>query len=799
MQFDVLTPSNFRCRPLSARLLPLLAAAGLLAACQSATWRSDGAPTSGALQPPPADVSQIEGAPYFTAAPAPQPAASSDADLALQPILIRGNDHMANASGRNAHVSGPDVNLNFENAPVSEVVKVLLSELLHADYVIHPPLEGTVTLSTREKVSADRAMFLLEQALQANGIVIARDARGTWHVGRTEALRGIVSSPEIISTGSSATDLPPGWGTIVISPQYLGAGEMANILRPLAGDDAIVRVDSVRNLLVMRGTRAEAEGWMDIVRTFDVNLMRGMSVGVFPLRYSTAADVEAALQLLSGSMPATVAAGTAAARPGAVPVRPTAATAAARTASRPTAATARGAAAGMAVGSGAALGERSPLFGALRIFSIERINALLVISPRAAYLDEMRYWIEQFDRPGSNSAEPQLFVYKVQNGSADHLAALLNGIYGGTTTTTTGGSGVAPSLDTASNFSSSFASRYSSGFGSSSGLGNMGNLGNTTASRNTGPTVTTSTLKDDVRVMADRINNTLLIHASAAEYSRIEAILRRLDVQRAQVLLEASIVEVTLSDGLEYGLQWAFRNGVRGNHQGVGLLGTLAGQPGTQVTPGGSSTFTYTISNAAGNISAVLSALASRSLIRIISSPSLMVLDNHTAAIQVGNQEPISTGSVVNTSSNYTSSSIQYKDTGVMLGVTPSVSAGGLVTLDINQIVSNLGGTSIVGGEEYPTFMQRQIASKVAVRSGETIVLGGLIRDEASRRKSGLPVLSSIPVVGGLFGTHTNSDSRTELLVIITPRVLRSDEDARAVSRELRERMRGLMLEPMQP
>lgn len=172
-----------------------------------------------------------------------------------------------------------------------------------------------------------------------------------------------------------------------------------------------------------------------------------------------------------------------------------------------------------------------------------------------------------------------------------------------------------------------------------------------------------------------------------------------------------------------------------------------------------------------------------------------MVLDNHTAAIQVGNQQPVSVGSTIfnpGTTGVSTSTSIQYKDTGVMLGVTPSVSAGDLVTLDINQMLTDLDVNGPTATDGYPTFMQRQINSKVAVRSGDTLVLGGLIKDSSSSGKSGVPLLSSLPVVGALFGTHSNNANRTELLVILTPRVLRSDDDARAISRELRDRMRGL-------
>ncbi len=491
---------------------------------------------------------------------------------------------------------------------------------------------------------------------------------------------------------------------------------------------------------------------------------------------------------------------------------------------------------------GNALGEGNPLFGALRVMPIERINAVMVVTPRAAYLDEVRYWIEQFDRPNLNSAEPQLFVYKVQNGSSTHLAELLNGIYGGGVIQqqgATGATGIAPGLNgvvgSSTNVNNSFASQYGTnrnnlgsmstgglggglgsnlgtGFGGGFGAGgalNAGGLGGGmgTQQAQQGPNVVTTMLGQSVRVMADRINNTLLIHATPAEYDRISSTLKRLDIQRAQVLIEASIVEVTLGDELRYGLQWAFKGGIDGRG-GLGALNnsssvsTIAGaaiDAATGNIAGAAQGFSYTLRGAGGNITAVLNALASKSLLKVISSPSLMVLDNHTAAIQVGNQQPVSTGTTVinpSTSGAYTTNSIQYKDTGVMLGVTPSVSAGDLVTLDINQMLTDLDtvGQSATAG--YPAFMQRQINSKVAVRSGETLVLGGLIKDSAGSGKSGIPILSSLPVVGALFGTHTNNANRTELLVIITPRVLRSDDDARAISRELRDRMKGLTLDP---
>ncbi|MEI2745393.1 MAG: type II secretion system secretin GspD [Ottowia sp.] len=790
-------------------LLLVLALAGLLASCASTDAAPGGAPT---VPPAPAPASGSLAAPVST------PAAAAGADTgtaATEPLLIRGNDRVVAPPpiAANAPARGASTSLKFESAPVAEVVRVMLGDLLKVDYVVHPPLAGTITLTTRQTVSPDRALLLLEAALQANGTVMARDSRGTYHVGAPESLKGIVSAPVLAEPGKP---LPPGYGSVIIPLEYLGAAEMANILRPMVSSDAIVRVDSLRNLLVMRGTRAEAEGWLDLVRTFDVNLLRGMSVGVFPLKHTSAAEVDAALRLLSGgttagaagaSAVAGAAAGTAARAPAAAPARPGAATAP-----------------GAGQPAPASLGEASPLFGALRVIPIERINAVLVVTPRAAYLEEARYWIEQFDRPNLNSAEPQLFVYKVQNGSADHLAELLNGIYGGTAQQPgfSGATGIAPGLTGVAgatpNVNSSFASRFGAnrntslgstgglgasssslgGLGGQGGIGGVGGIGGAAGRQAQAPGVVTATLGDNVRVMADRINNTLLIHAVPAEYERIAATLKRLDVQRAQILIEASIVEVTLGDGLEYGLQWTFNGGVGDGRSGRGVIGAAAsggtlGADGSTAA-GISNAFTYTLRNAAGNISAVLSALANKSLVKVMSSPSLMVLDNHTAAIQVGSQQPVNTGTTISGTSSITTTNIQYKDTGVMLGVTPSVSAGDLVTLDIDQIVTDLGADSTSAQTSgYPTFLQRQINSKVAVRSGETLVLGGLIKDSASSSKGGVPLLSSIPVVGALFGRHKNTADRTELLVILTPRVLRSDEDARAVSRELRDRMQGLM------
>jgi general secretion pathway protein D len=200
--------------------------------------------------------------------------------------------------------------------------------------------------------------------------------------------------------------------------------------------------------------------------------------------------------------------------------------------------------------------------------------------------------------------------------------------------------------------------------------------------------------------------------------------------------------------------------------------------------------FSYSIFNGSGQLRVLLNLLARKSLLNVISSPSVMVLDNHTAHIQVGDQQPIRS-STSTTDGGVVTSSIQYRDTGVLLSVTPSVNAGGMVSMTIEQEVTDVGDVD-TGATDQRTFLQRKISSRVAVRSGETVVLGGLIRDNTTNGKAGLPVLHDVPLFGHLFGSTKKEQVRTELLVMLTPRVMQNDAELQQVGLEMRQRMQGL-------
>ncbi|QIL43012.1 type II secretion system secretin GspD [Acidovorax sp. HDW3] len=773
-----------------------------LAACAAP---ADKSATPAEASPPPIVV---KAAPE--PAPAPQqpasPAAAKEGavdtgvpnkqESRLEPRIIKGDDQVIAPPRNVPSLEGPASAFKFEDAPISEVVHVMMRDILKVGYELHHPVAGSITLDTRVPVTPDNAVAMLESALLANGLILVRDTRGVFHVGKPDVLRNIGTSVRQPYKGG----LPPGYGAIVVPLQYIGASEMATILKPLMPTEALVRVDNVRNLLVLAGTRVQAEGWLDLVNTFDVNMLKGMSVGVFPLKHASIAEVEAALQLLGSASGAGSAAG--------------GAPAVARTgAAQPAGAVTPAPAASPVV---AIDGDSFPLRGALRILPIARINSILVVTPRAAYLEEARRWIEKLDQPSDNGADPQLHIYKVENGNAKHLAGVLAGIFGGTAAGGTQPTGVAPGLNSAAsntfgqfgnNFGGNWGNNSGGTFGTSAGnsFGRLNSGGGGLASQNrqglggtagfpAGTTATPIVANiGSVRVMADELNNSILVWSTRAEFLKIESTLKRLDLPPTQVLIDASIIEVTLNDSLQYGLQWAFSGGTGGGRTGIGQLSTGSNNPNNSgsLNVAAGSGFSYSLINSAGNVRVVLNALASQDLLKVISSPSLMVLDNHTATMAVGDQVPVLTSTTdILTTTGAVTSTVQYRDTGVSLAVTPSVNSGNLVTMQIDQTMTDQSAS--VGANNQPIFLQRQIGSKVAVRSGETIVLGGLIKDNRTSGKAGVPVLKDVPLLGNLFSNTNDTGKRTELLVVITPKVVRTDPEIREVSEELRDRLKGL-------
>lgn len=658
--------------------------------------------------------------------------------------IIKGSGVLLKPPAPPKELAGGTTSLNFEAADVRDIAKTVLAEILKENYIVDPKVGGTISFRTVRPLPQEALLPTLETVLRMNGIVMIKE-NGIFKIMPAASARGSLS-PRL--SGAAL----PGFTLQVVPLKYVGAREMAKILEAIASDPAAVKTDEIRNLLIVSGTQNEIQHMLDTVEMFDVDWLSGMSVGLFILQSADVKTVDAELNKILGDK------------------------------------------------------ATNPLAGALRVIPLERLNGFVIITPQPHYLEQAKLWLERLDRAGGTGGA-RLHVYKVQNGKAEHLADLLNQTFGrgqatpSRTTTPTLAPGLAgteirssstPGISGFGTMGSGTAGLGTGGFGTV-GVGGS-TFGGTTAGTTTRPggapmpaIGTTLSITDEsgspaseVRVVADRENNALLILANAAGHEKIEAALKKLDSAPRQVLIEVMIAEVTLTDELKYGVEWALTSGNRKSFQldlGAAGIGKL--------TPG----FSYALANATGTgIKAVLNALATNDKINVLSSPHVMVADNQTAKIQVGDSVPIQGQQTITTGGAAVVSSVQYLDTGIILSVTPRINASGLVNLDIAQEFSIPGAINTALSNS-PTISKRATKTQVTVQSGETMVLGGLISEKSTIGSGGLPFLSSLPLVGGLFGTTDRLTTKTELIVLITPRVAHNVAQAKAVSDELQRRM----------
>jgi general secretion pathway protein D len=658
--------------------------------------------------------------------------------------------------------TGPDVTLDFAGVDVRDVARSVLGGLLHVSYVVDPAVQGSITLQTGQPIPRARVLPTLADALQASGVALVQ------HDGIYQ-LVPIASAPREATLGAGGGSA--GYVTRAVTPQYVAAADLQRVLEPLLPPGTTAQADPSRNLLIVTGTQDSVADILRDVSAFDVDYLRGMSFALLPLRNAQARDVAKEVTTLLGT-------------------------------------------------------GRGALGGLVSVSAIERLNAVLVTAMQPSYIARVRTWVDRLDRGGTGT-DQQLYVYRVQNGRAADLATVLRralGLESSAGSAAAGGGSAGPGGG---------PSRLSDTSGGSTGVSSSSNaLGRApavlldalpgataqsgpptlagqatpaqaqaapTASVPTGGGAQADTDQSGIRITADEINNALVIAATPDEYAHIAAALQKLDITPLQVAIDATIAEVDLTNQLSYGLQYYIQSGdfraVLSNPS------TAASTAATTATTTGNSPisvfqgFSYipglnlAVTGSSGS-AVILQALSQLTRVQVLSSPNLLVLNNQPARIQVGDQVPIATASAVSTVTTGAPvvNSIEYRDTGVILGITPRVNASGLVLLDISEEVSNANNTT-TSTISSPTISQRRVTSSIAVSDGQTIALGGLIQDSRSKGKNGVPFLQDVPVLGWLFGTHSDSLTRTELIVLITPHVVRSGDDARAVTDELQRKV----------
>ena len=743
----------------------ILAAIVLLAGC-AATYRPDRGAESASL--PSGPLKSVATASDSTTGPkGPLPEGTETTKVFRGTgVLVKGQQSGGTLPGAapGAVASGPSVTLNFEGAELREVIRNILTDILGESYTIDPAVGGTVTIRTTSGIPREALPATLEMILRSNGATMIKEGTIWKVVPAATAVRGNIT-PQL---GNSSRALTPGYGVQIVPLKYVGVRQMMAILEPFQKDATTIRADDLRNLLIISGTELELRHMLETIDMFDVNWLAGMSFGLFTLQ---SADVKTVVTELDKAMgPA----------------------------------------------------DKSPLAGILRIIPIERMNALLIVTPQPQYLEEAKRWIERLDK-GDVGGGVRFYVYQVQNSRAERIGPLLQQAFTGRTTqqTTAGPPTLAPGTPAGTIVSPpSFQAQPSSAVpvppqpqttivqqqGTQPTGGPVAQaVARALANTPVGADGSVGVVRN-VQVVADKDNNTILIVATPAEYAVIEAALKKLDVPQRQVLIQLTIAEVTLTDDLTFGIDWLFRGGApSGRGSGGNFNSSKPFNPQPTPTATGTTTaasaaslvlqsgFNYLLNSAMfpGGVQAALHLLDSYGSTRVISNPHLSALDNQKATIKVGDRIPINqqtfVGGSVGTTTNAVTTTSQYIDTGVLVQVTPHINAGGLVTLEVNAEVSNPGNPANPG--DAPPISTRSVQTLLAVPSGQTMVMGGLITENKQNTSNGLPLISRVPVLGGLFGNQDLKNNRTELVLFITPQVLESENDYQRVIEDLRRKM----------
>jgi general secretion pathway protein D len=405
-----------------------------------------------------------------------------------------------------------------------------------------------------------------------------------------------------------------------------------------------------------------------------------------------------------------------------------------------------------------------------RIIPAAQINSLMIISGEQGLAGNILSWVERLDQPPTEATD-RIFVYPLAHAKAEEIAGVLSQVFKSDVSKTV-------KRNVPVNPSAPVQQR---------------SRPVPVSARTTAPGIS-SRLESPVTIVADKSTNTLIIQTSPWYYPVVEETIKKLDLIPRQVLIEVLVAEITLDDETRFGLQWAVRGEaatqVGGKMHNFDTLVRNVNTPGGEgaLNPG----FSYLLTEA-NFITAVLSAYANASRLNVLASPHIMAMDNKEASINIGAEVPIVTTQTTETAGgtglgNTVTNNVEYRDTGVILKVTPHINEGRYVTLDIRQEVSQ-AQTNILGGTESPIIRNRIAETTMVVKDGQTLVIGGLIEETSNRSREGLPWLSKIPGLGYLFGETVDVMSKKELVLLITPRVVTNPEEGNRVSRKIRDRV----------
>lgn len=619
--------------------------------------------------------------------------------------------------------------LNFENADIKDVVRGILTDALDVNYTITGDLAGPVTLSSAQPVSRERLLGSLESALSSFGYALNKEGTG-YRIGPAGSGGGTVDRGSAVSAGT---------GISVVPLRFVTGATMLELLSGFVVANDGLRVEKSGNSVIVRGTGPQRAEAVEAVKAFDADFMQGQSVSIFRLAQARPEAVIPELERIFSTT------------------------------------------------------SESSL---IQFRPVDRVRGIMAISKNAVLLRRAESWVRRLDQDRGEAGD-HVVVYKARYRKAAELAKVVSNLFGGGATDSsslspnpaspqapdadpaagasfkpTAGStanGNDPSVRVASAFDD--LSTSSPGLGKGPGVIDLTHQGGSSAS--------------SLRISADPSNNSVVILGDSDRTRDILTTLRRLDAVPVQVAINVTIAEVQLTNELKYGVQYylaSHRLGLGSNNGSVSLTDAATDVLANQI-PGLNAVF-----GSAANPDVIISALDVIGNVEVLSSPSLIVLENQTASLQVGDEVPITTRQIQSIDSGTAPlvNQVEFKNTGIILNVTPRISQDDTVTMDIAQEIS-----SVAGGANTltPTISKRRVESEISVNNAQTVVLAGLISASRNNTKDGVPGLNRVPIVRELFGSTERTNNRTELIVLIRPLVIRDQQDADNVAASLRAKM----------
>jgi len=634
-------------------------------------------------------------------------------------------------------VSG--VVFNFDNADIYEVIRVM-AEIMKITYIIDPKVKGVVNIHTSGQISSQDVFTVFQSILRLNGAT-AVHKDGVYEIVPLSDAKKLSISP----TGMPESGRPSSeerYTIQIISLKYIPVSEVSKMIKPFLSDGADIVEHPPHNILIIGDVASNVKKSVEIIALFDIDIFTNLRVRIYPILNSDVTEIAKEMERIFSSFE-------------------------------------------VSIKSGRGVG--------ITFTPINRINSLLVVSSIPNIFEKVEGWLRELDKVPMEGGRYGVFVYYVQNAKAKDLAEVLKEIF----------------MTTKKEKKTDFKEKVTEQPTYPRGVKPAPSTPSPTPPKEEG----TAIPEGEINIVVDETTNALVIRAFARDYKNILETVKKLDLYPKQVLIEVLLAEITLDDSNRFGIEWARFIDKAGVHT-IGF-GTTPGSPpidpytvATALPLPGAGTLRYSIIKESARLSAAIKLAATENRLKIVSSPHLIASNNKEAKMQVGKSQPVltstysygsTTGSIVSstTSTGVIEGTIEYKDIGIILTITPRVSDGGLITLELEIEKSDVNTDALPLGnlQNVPVFTKKTAKTILSVNEEQTIVIGGLIEDTKDVKKSGIPLLSKIPILGGLFGTQEYVFSKTELVLLMTPHIITDQVQSKSVTEEFKEKVEGLKKE----